>query len=130
MTNPTDRKYTKEHEWAKVEGDLVVVGISDYAQDQLGDVVYVEIQPVGTKVEQFKPFGVVESVKAASDLFSPLTGEIAVINEALYDMPELVNEDCYGKGWMMKMKPSNLAELDQLWTAKEYEDYIATLEKK
>lgn len=121
MSNiPSDLRYTPEHEWIRIEGDEAVAGITHYAQDQLGDVVYVEVFEPGTQVEQLKPFGVVESVKAASDLFSPLSGEISGFNEALVDAPELVNSDPYGKGWMMQIKPSNLDELDNLLSAEDY----------
>src|SRR5512143_493655 len=102
MASPSEMKYTKDHEWLKVEGGTGTVGITDYAQHSLGDVVYVDAGAAGKKVEQGKPFGVVESVKAASDLFSPVTGEIVEINKALADKPELVNSDPYGAGWMIK----------------------------
>ncbi|OGO42972.1 MAG: glycine cleavage system protein H, partial [Chloroflexi bacterium RBG_16_57_9] len=107
-------KYTKEHEWAKVEGNRARVGITDYAQHQLGDVVYVELPKVGAKVEHMKTFGVVESVKAASDLFSPVGGTVVEINNRLEDEPELVNNDPYGAGWMIVIEPSNPGELDAL----------------
>lgn len=125
--NPKNCKYTKEHEWVRLEGDIAIVGITDYAQEQLGDMVYVELPEVGTSVVQFEPCGVIESVKAASDLFSPLSGEVTTINEELPDKPELVNEDPYSKGWMIEVKPSDLAELDNLLTAKDYEDFLKTL---
>ncbi|MFQ6015961.1 MAG: glycine cleavage system protein GcvH [Anaerolineae bacterium] len=129
MEIPKELKYTEEHEWVKVEGGLCVVGITDYAQDQLGDVVYVELNPVGSTVEQLKPFGVIESVKAASDLYSPLSGEIAEVNEELFDLPELVNQDPYGQGWMIKLRPSDLSEMDKLLTAEGYEAFLKTLEE-
>jgi glycine cleavage system H protein len=127
MATPTDRKYTKEHEWAKVDGELVVVGISDYAQHALGDVVYVEVPAAGKSVTAMQVFGVVESVKAASDLFAPISGTVNEANSALQDTPELVNSDPYGAGWMIKVKPSNMGELDSLLTAEQYDAFIATL---
>ncbi len=127
MANPTNFKYTKDHEWAKVDGGVVVVGITDYAQHALGDVVYVDASAVGKKVEQHEPFGVVESVKAASDLFSPVTGEITAINGELADHPELVNTDPYGAGWMIQVKVSDLKQLDHLMSAGEYDEFLKTL---
>jgi glycine cleavage system H protein len=126
--NPRDCKYSKEHEWVRLEGGLATVGITDYAQDQLGDIVYVELPPLGEILTQFEPFGVVESVKAASDLYAPLSGEVLEVNEELSDHPEFVNEDPYGKGWMIKIEPSDASELDNLWTAEEYEEYLEGLE--
>ncbi len=120
-------KYAKTDEWARVEGDLVVVGISDYAQDQLSDIVYVELPEVGAQVSAGDVVGTVESVKAAADLMTPVSGEIVEVNEALDDSPELLNEDPYG-AWIFKVKPSDLAELDDLMTAAEYEAYNATRE--
>ena len=125
MTNiPKDLKYTREHEWAKQEGDRVRVGITVYAQDQLGDVVFVELPKVGAKVTASKAFGVVESVKAVSDLFAPVSGEIVEANAELTQKPETVNADPYGKGWMILIKPSNKAEWDQLLTAQQYEAFL------
>lgn len=122
--NPRDCKYSKEHEWVRLEGGLATVGITDYAQDQLGDIVYVELPPLGEILTQFEPFGVVESVKAASDLYAPLSGEVVEVNEELSDHPEFVNEDPYGKGWMIKVEPSDEVELDQLISVEEYEEYL------
>ena len=122
---PADLKYTKEHEWAKREGDKVRVGITHYAQEQLGDVVFVELPKVGTKVTSQKTFGVVESVKAVSDLFAPVSGEVVEVNGELAQKPETVNQDPYGKGWMIVVKPSSKAEWDQLLTAQQYEEYLA-----
>lgn len=127
MANPAYLKYTKDHEWAKMDGHVATVGITDYAQHALGDVVYVEAGAVGKTVEQHKPFGVVESVKAASDLFSPVTGVVSAINAKLADQPELVNSDPYGEGWMIQVSVSNLAELDNLLSAVQYDAYLATL---
>ncbi|HHB90267.1 MAG TPA: glycine cleavage system protein GcvH [Anaerolineae bacterium] len=120
-------KYAKTDEWARVEGDLVVVGISDYAQDQLSDIVYVELPEVGAQVSAGEVVGTVESVKAAADIMSPVSGEIVEVNEELNDSPELLNEDPYG-AWIFKVKPNDLAELDNLMTAEEYEAYNATRE--
>lgn len=126
--NPTDRKYSKEHEWAKVEGDLAVVGITDYAQDQLGDVVYVELPNVGDRLEQFKVFGVIESVKTASDLFAPLSGEVVEVNQSVVDEPGQVNESPYETGWLIKVRPSDGTalerELEALLDAEGYKKEI------
>jgi glycine cleavage system H protein len=122
---PKDLRYTREHEWAKQEGDRVRVGITAYAQEQLGDVVFVELPKVGAKVTAAKNFGVVESVKAVSDLFAPISGEVVEINGELGQKPETVNQDPYGKGWMLVVKPSSQGELDQLLTAQQYEELIA-----
>jgi glycine cleavage system H protein len=123
--DPTDRRYTAEHEWVKLEGDVAVVGITDFAQDQLGDVVYVELPKVGDKVEAMKPFGVVESVKTASDLFAPIGGTIAEVNSKLTDEPQLVNDAPYEGGWMIKIQPDDPAEIDTLLTADQYADQVA-----
>jgi glycine cleavage system H protein len=121
---PTDLKYTREHEWAKQEGARVRVGITAYAQGQLGDVVFVELPKVGAKVTAHKPFGVVESVKAVSDLFAPVSGEIVEVNADLPNEPETVNQDPYGKGWMIAIAPSSKGEWDQLLTAAQYEEFL------
>jgi glycine cleavage system H protein len=125
--NPRDCKYSKEHEWVRLEGGVATFGITDYAQDQLGDIVYVELPPLEETLTQFEPFGVVESVKAASDLYAPLSGEVLEVNEGLGDHPELVNQDPYGQGWMIKVEPSDEAELDQLMSVEEYEEYLEGL---
>jgi glycine cleavage system H protein len=122
---PKDLRYTREHEWAKQEGDRVRVGITAYAQEQLGDVVFVELPKIGAKVTATKNFGVVESVKAVSDLFAPISGEIVEVNGELGQKPETVNQDPYGKGWMLVVKPSSKTEWDQLLTAQQYEELIA-----
>jgi glycine cleavage system H protein len=122
---PKDLKYTREHEWAKPEGDRIRVGITAYAQEQLGDVVFVELPKVGAKVTASKNFGVVESVKAVSDLFAPVSGEVVEVNGELAQKPEIVNQDPYGKGWMLVVKPSSKGEWDQLLTAQQYEELIA-----
>lgn len=114
-------KYMQSHEWAKVEGDIVTVGITDHAQAELGDVVYVELPEVGATVAHKSTFGVVESVKAASDVYSPISGEVVAINEDLADSPGKVNEGSYTDGWMMKVKMSSPAELDSLMDAAQYE---------
>ncbi len=123
-----DRKYSKDHEYAKLEGDLVVVGITDYAQHSLHEITYVEIKEVGTKVNTGDECGLVESMKASSDIFSPLSGEIVEVNSHLEDAPEVVNEDPYNKGWLFKIKPSNVDEdLEGLMDSKEYSEYISSL---
>lgn len=119
-----DRKYAQSHEWVKMEGDLAVIGISDYAQDQLGDVVFVELPSVGTAVEGGKAFGVVESVKAASDLFSPVSGKVEATNDKLAESPELVNKDPLGEGWIIKVRLSNPNQLESLLDAATYQKKI------
>lgn len=121
-------RYAKSHEWARIEGDLVVVGISDYAQDSLGDVVYVELPEAGKTFKQGETFGVVESVKAASDVYLPVSGEIVEVNAAVQDSPETVNEDAFGAGWLLKVKPTDTAELDGLMDASAYREYTEGLE--
>jgi glycine cleavage system H protein len=113
-------KYSKEHEWVKMEGNIALVGISDHAQAQLGDIVFVELPKIGREVAYMKAFGVVESVKAASDIFSPLSGKIVAINEQLTKTPEAINQDPYGKGWLVKIEPSKPEELNQLMDDKGY----------
>ena len=124
-TVPADLKYTPEHEWAKKEGERIRIGITAFAQEQLGDVVFVELPKVGAKVSQRQSFGVVESVKAVSDLFAPVSGEIAEVNGTLANAPETVNQDPYGHGWMVVVEPSNAGEWDQLLTSVQYEELIA-----
>jgi glycine cleavage system H protein len=123
--DPTDRRYTVEHEWVKLEGDLAVVGITSFAQDQLGDVVYVELPKVGDRVESMKPFGVIESVKTASDLFAPISGTIAAVNEQVATEPQLVNDAPYEGGWLIKVTPDNAADIDALLTAEQYGDQLS-----
>jgi glycine cleavage system H protein len=120
---PEDLHYSKDHEWVRVEGEVAVVGITDYAQNSLGDVVYVELPKAGEQFAANEPFGSVESVKAVSEVFSPVTGEVAELNESLNDEPEKVNQDPYGEGWMIRMKMTNPGEVDSLLTAAEYEDF-------
>ena len=124
MEFPPQLKYTKEHEWARVEGKRVVVGITDFAQEELGDVVFVELPEVGTAVEVAGTFGVVESVKAVSDLYAPVSGTIVEVNTVLEERPELVNQSPYGEGWMIVIETMNTGELQQLLSAEEYHAYI------
>jgi len=124
MNIPKDLKYSEDDEWIRVEGDIGTVGVTDYAQDSLSDVVYVELPAEGESFERGDTFGVVESVKAAADLLMPVTGEIVEINAALEDTPELVNSDPYGKAWMVKFKLSDSGELDSLMDAAAYEKYL------
>jgi len=121
---PDELRYTKEHEWAKIEGDRARVGITAFAQEQLGDVVFVELPKVGASVTSMKTFGVVESVKAVSDLFAPLSGEVLEVNGALPGKPELVNSDPYGQGWMVVIRLARPAEADALMTAEAYRKFI------
>lgn len=123
---PSDRKYSQSHEWALKEGDEVKIGITEFAQHELGDIVFVELPPAGSKFKQEEAFGVVESVKAASDLYLPIAGEITAVNEDVTADPALVNRDPYGKGWMVKVKPSKASEIDQLLDAKGYTDFVAS----
>jgi len=123
--DPADRRYTSEHEWVKLDGDLAVVGITDFAQDQLGDVVYVELPKVGDRVEALKPFGVIESVKTASDLFAPVSGTVEEINTQIEGEPQLVNDAPYEGGWLIKVKPDSPSEIDNLMTAQQYADQVA-----
>ena len=128
MSNiPKDLKYTKSHEWVKPNADgSVTVGTTHRAQDLMGDMVFVDLPQAGTKVTSGKECGVVESVKAASDVYAPVSGEIVEVNAALADSPETVNKDCYGAGWMFRLKPANQAELDALLDAKAYEALVAS----
>lgn len=121
-------KYQESHEWARKDGDLIVVGISDYAQDSLGDVVYVELPEIGDTKKKGQPFGVVESVKAASDVYMPVAGEIAEVNGDLDDDPSKVNDSPFDSGWLMKIKPSDPAEFDALMSAEDYKQYTEGLD--
>ena len=125
-TYPADLKYTREHEWAKIEGKRARVGITHFAQDQLGDVVFVELPKAGTKVTQMKAFGVVESVKAVSDLFAPLSGVVVEVNQELTQQPERVNRDPYGTGWLIVVELSSPGEADKLMSAQQYEEFLKT----
>lgn len=125
MNFPTDVKYTKDHEWIRVDGDVAYVGITDYAQSELGEIVYVDITTEGETVNKEEVFGTIEAVKTVSDLFMPVTGEVLEVNPELEDAPQLVNEDAYGKGWIIKVNVSDAAELDELLSTAEYEQLIA-----
>jgi glycine cleavage system H protein len=122
---PEDRRYTVEHEWIKLEGDTAVVGITNFAQDQLGDVVYVELPKVGDHVDAMQPFGVIESVKTASDLFAPISGTVSEVNSQIVDEPQLVNDEPYASGWLIKVKPDNPDDIDGLLSAQQYVDHVA-----
>jgi glycine cleavage system H protein len=122
---PKDLKYDKEHEWVRVDGDLAVVGITHFAQDQLGEVVYVDLPSEGDTVNAGETFGEIESVKSVSELFSPVSGEIVEINDVLTDSPEIVNEDPYGEGWMIRVKMADDADVEALMSADEYEAFVA-----
>lgn len=124
LNHPADLKYSKTDEWVRVNGDEATVGITDYAQDQLGDIVYLELIKAGETVAAAKHFGDIESVKATSELISPLSGEIVAVNDKLHDQPELINDDPYQQGWMFKVKMSNQAELDSLLTVEQYLKYL------
>jgi glycine cleavage system H protein len=121
---PEDFRYTKEHEWVKVEGDTAVIGITDHAQKELGDIVYVDLPKVGTRVEKGKSLGSVESVKAVSDIYAPISGEVIGVNEALTTAPEKLNEDPHGAAWLVKVRITNPEEISQLLTAHDYQTYI------
>ena len=124
MNIPSDLKYSKDHEWIKVEGDKATIGITDFAQRELGDIVYVEVESVGEELEEQSVFGTVEAVKAVSDLFMPLNGEVLEFNTALEDTPEAVNEDPYESGWMIKIKIQNPDQLNELLDADQYKSLI------
>ena len=123
---PADNRYAKSHEYINVEGDTGTIGISDYAQKELGDVVFVELPQVGTQLDMGDELGSIESVKAVSELFSPVGGEVVEVNEKLADKPELVNTDPYGDGWMIRIKLTDATEADELMSAEEYEEYVET----
>jgi glycine cleavage system H protein len=120
--NPADRRYTTEHEWIKAEGEHYVVGITSFAQDQLGDIVYVELPKVGDRIESGKPFGVIESVKTASDLYAPVSGEVVEVNSQLVDGPQSVNDDPYQAGWMIKIRPEDASQVERLLTVEQYSE--------
>lgn len=123
---PENLRYTKDHEWIRVEGETGTVGITDHAQEELGDIVYVELPKVGATLEQSSSFGSVESVKAVSDIYCPVSGEVSDINPALAESPEKVNDDPYGEGWLMKLKLTSPGQLDGLMTAAQYTEYIGS----
>lgn len=125
MNIPNELKYTKDHEWVRAEGDTLTIGITDFAQSELGDIVYVEIDTLDETLEAEEVFGTVEAVKTVSDLFLPVAGEIVEINESLEDEPEKVNDDPYGQGWMIKLKCNDIADLDTLMSADEYKALIS-----
>ncbi len=125
MEFPEDLKYSKEHEWVLVDGDTVTIGITDFAQDQLGDIVFVELPSVGDKITKDEAFGVVESVKAVNDVYAPVTGTVVEVNDDLPDSPEMLNEDCYGDGWMVKVRLGDSSEIDALLDAAGYEKLTA-----
>lgn len=124
MNIPQELRYTKEHEWVLLEDGVAIIGITDFAQTELGDIVYVELPALGTELRVMDAFGNVESVKSVSDLYSPIAGVVADINTRLADSPEVVNSDPYGEGWMVRLEPKDVAEIEQLLTAEEYSDYI------
>lgn len=124
MNVPTDLKYTKDHEWIRIDGDIATIGITDFAQGELGDIVYVEIETLNQTLNANAVFGSVEAVKTVSDLFMPLSGEIIKFNESLEDTPETVNEDPYGEGWMVKLQCSDLSQLEELLDAQAYSSII------
>ena len=121
---PEDRKYSKEHEWIRVDGEKGTIGITDYAQDQLGDVVYVELPEAGSRVSAMEVFGNIESVKAVSELFSPVSGEVLEVNDRVVDSPELVNSDPYGEAWLIVVKIDDASEVDALMSAAQYQEYL------
>jgi len=125
VSSPTDLRYTRDHEWIRVDGDEATVGITQYAADQLGDIVFVELPDAGRDLEVAKPFGVVESVKAVSDLFAPVSGNVTATNDALGSQPELVNSDPYGAGWMIKVSLGDQTQLDDLLDGGAYDDLVA-----
>lgn len=126
--NPADLKYDKEHEWLKADGDVASIGITDFAQDQLGEVVYVDLPAVGDEVVAGEAFGEIESVKSVSELYSPVTGEVVDVNIALDSKPETVNEDAYGDGWMVKVKMADASQVDGMMSSAEYESFLASEE--
>jgi len=125
MNIPADLKYTKDHEWVRIEGDEAVIGITDFAQSELGDIVFVEVETEGESIESEEIFGSVEAVKTVSDLYMPLSGEVLSFNSELEDAPEVVNSDPYGEGWMIRVKISNFSEIDTLLSAAQYKDLIS-----
>lgn len=126
MASPQDLKYTKEHEWVRMDGDVATIGITDYAQDALGDIVLLDLPATGTSVSYADKFGEIESVKAVSELFAPVTGEVVDTNSALEDSPELVNDSPYDEGWMLRVQLSDLSQVEKLLDADQYDEYLAT----
>lgn len=125
MSVPVNLKYTKDHEWVKIDGDVATIGITDYAQGELGDIVYIEVETIGDNLKKEEVFGTVEAVKTVSDLFMPLSGEVLEFNDSLESAPESVNNDPYEAGWMIKVKISDKSEIDTLLSAEEYENSIS-----
>lgn len=125
MPSPDDRKYSKEHEWLLTDGDTATIGITDYAQDQLGDIVYVDLPEAGSTVAQFEKMGEIESVKAVSDLYTPASGEVVEVNQQVVEKPELVNSDPYGAGWLIRIRLSDPSEAGKLMSAADYDAFIA-----
>lgn len=121
---PSELKYTNDHEWVMEEGELLIIGISDYAQDSLGEIVYIELPSEGDEITKGDPFGAVESTKAVSDLYAPISGDVMEVNEALLDAPETINEDPYGEGWMIKVKPYDPGELKDLMESTSYTEHV------
>jgi glycine cleavage system H protein len=124
MNIPSELKYTKDHEWIKIDGDIATIGITDFAQGELGDIVYVEVETIGETLDQEEVFGTVEAVKTVSDLFMPVSGEILELNEELANTPEVVNQDPYGKGWMIKVKLTNPSQVEGLLSAEAYSSLV------
>lgn len=125
MNIPAELKYTKDHEWVRIEDGIAVIGVTDFAQSELGDIVFVEIETQDETLDAEEIFGTVEAVKTVSDLFMPIAGEVVEVNEGLQDEPEAINADPYGKGWMIKVKPSDAAQLEELMSAEAYADMVA-----
>jgi glycine cleavage system H protein len=125
MNVPENLKYTEEHEWISVDGDIATVGITDYAQGELGDIVFVELPDIGFETKKMEPFGTIEAVKAVSDMFAPVSGEVTEVNEKLSDEPEIINKDPYGEGWFIKIKLADSEELESLLSAEDYKDKIS-----
>ena len=124
MSSPNELKYTEDHEWVKIDGDIAVIGITDHAQSELGDIIFIEFPEVNNRIEKTEPFGTIEAVKTVADLFAPISGKILEINEALEDSPELVNSDAYGEGWVVKVSVDNPNELKELLSSENYEKLI------
>ena len=120
----SDLRYSKEHEWVRVEGDKAVIGITEYAQNELGDIVFVELPEVGRDIEQMEELGVIESVKTVSTLYAPVSGEVVAVNESLEDTPELINDSAYDEGWIVKLVMADINEVDDLMTADEYKEFV------
>jgi glycine cleavage system H protein len=125
MAHPTDRKYSDQHEWVVVDGDTVIIGITEFAQDQLGEVVFVDLPTEGDTITAGDTFGEIESVKSVSELFAPVSGEISAVNDALSDTPETVNQDPHGDGWMIKVRLEDSAELEELMSSEDYEAFVS-----